>query len=140
MALCLQILACFSSFKKLYLTNEQKGIKKNPFTVNWRNLRCNGQMPLKINLIGALAYERWHLASFFRTLKMMPSGVGGRICLGYVLAMLHLEHFVANLVWNFKWMAAARDDTDQSKKQGFTVVMKKPLKHTSQMMKKSQGL
>ncbi|KAF2288039.1 hypothetical protein GH714_004042 [Hevea brasiliensis] len=63
-----------------------------------------------------------------REIKMMPFGVGRRICPGYGLAMLHLEYFVANLVWNFKWMAADGDEVDLSEKQEFTVVMKNPLK------------
>ncbi|XP_050225625.1 cytochrome P450 89A2-like [Mercurialis annua] len=63
-----------------------------------------------------------------REIKMMPFGAGRRICPGFGLAMLHLEYFVANLVWNFKWMAVDGDDIDLSEKQEFTVVMKNPLK------------
>ncbi|KDP21787.1 hypothetical protein JCGZ_00574 [Jatropha curcas] len=63
-----------------------------------------------------------------KEIKMMPFGAGRRICPGYGLAMLHLEYFVANLVWNFKWMAVDGDDVDLSEKQEFTVVMKNPLK------------
>ncbi|XP_010528671.1 PREDICTED: cytochrome P450 89A2-like [Tarenaya hassleriana] len=63
-----------------------------------------------------------------RGIKMMPFGVGRRICPGLNLALLHLEYFVANLVAEFEWKAAANDDVDLSEKLEFTVVMKKPLK------------
>ncbi|KAH9650294.1 BED-type domain-containing protein [Citrus sinensis] len=45
-----------------------------------------------------------------REIKMMPFGAGRRICPGFGLAMLHLEYFVANLVWNFKWKAVDGDE------------------------------
>ncbi|KAE8077534.1 hypothetical protein FH972_016092 [Carpinus fangiana] len=63
-----------------------------------------------------------------REIKMMPFGVGRRICPGIGLALLHLEYFVANLVWNFVWKAVDGDEVDLSEKQEFTVVMKYPLK------------
>jgi cytochrome P450 len=63
-----------------------------------------------------------------REIKMMPFGAGRRICPGFGLAMLHLEYFVANLVWNFVWKAVDGDEVDLSEKQEFTVVMKCPLK------------
>ncbi|XP_059433988.1 cytochrome P450 89A2-like [Corylus avellana] len=63
-----------------------------------------------------------------KEIKMMPFGVGRRICPGAGLAMLHLEYFVANLVWNFDWKAVEGDEVDLSEKQEFTVVMKYPLK------------
>ncbi|KAJ6366124.1 hypothetical protein OIU77_002660 [Salix suchowensis] len=62
-----------------------------------------------------------------REIKMMPFGVGRRICPGYGLAMLHLEYFVANLIWKFEWKAVDGDDIDLSEKEEFTVVMKNPL-------------
>ncbi|KAK7858456.1 cytochrome p450 89a9 [Quercus suber] len=59
---------------------------------------------------------------------MMPFGVGRRICPGSGLAMLHLEYFVANLVWSFEWKAVEGGDVDLTEKQEFTMVMKNPLK------------
>lgn len=62
-----------------------------------------------------------------REIKMMPFGAGRRICPGLGLAMLHLEYYVANLVWNFEWKAVDGDNVDLSEKQEFTTVMKYPL-------------
>ncbi|XP_074315799.1 cytochrome P450 89A2-like [Silene latifolia] len=62
-----------------------------------------------------------------REIKMMPFGVGRRICPALRLAMLHLEYYVANLVWNFKWTSPDGYDVDLSEKQEFTIVMKHPL-------------
>ncbi|XVF56654.1 hypothetical protein PTKIN_Ptkin06aG0137500 [Pterospermum kingtungense] len=62
-----------------------------------------------------------------REIKMMPFGVGRRICPGLALAVLHLEYFVANLVWNFEWKAMDGDEVSLEEKQEFTVVMKTPL-------------
>ncbi|XP_060204073.1 cytochrome P450 89A2-like [Lycium barbarum] len=63
-----------------------------------------------------------------REIKMMPFGAGRRICPGLALALLHLEYFVANLVWHFQWKAVEGDDVDLSEKLEFTVVMKNPLR------------
>ncbi|MBA0783092.1 hypothetical protein Gotri_000863 [Gossypium trilobum] len=63
-----------------------------------------------------------------REIKMMPFGVGRRICPGLALAILHLEYFVANLVFNFQWRAMDGDDVSLEEKQEFTVVMKTPLR------------
>ena len=60
-------------------------------------------------------------------LKMMSFGAGRRICPGQGLALLHLEYFVANLVWNFEWKGVDGDDIDLCEKQEFTIVMKYPL-------------
>ncbi|KAK4790477.1 hypothetical protein SAY86_017781 [Trapa natans] len=62
-----------------------------------------------------------------REIKMMPFGVGRRMCPGYTLALLHLEYFVANLVWRFEWKPVEGDQIDLSEKEAFTVVMKNPL-------------
>ncbi|KAG9158101.1 hypothetical protein Leryth_000257 [Lithospermum erythrorhizon] len=60
-----------------------------------------------------------------REIKMMPFGAGRRICPGFGLALLHLEYFVANLVWCFKWESV--DLVDLTEKREFTVVMMNPL-------------
>ncbi|GMI78949.1 cytochrome P450, family 87, subfamily A, polypeptide 6 [Hibiscus trionum] len=62
-----------------------------------------------------------------REVKMMPFGVGRRICPGLGLALLHLEYFVANLIWKFEWKAMDGDEISLEEKQEFTVVMKNPL-------------
>ncbi|XP_071709630.1 cytochrome P450 89A2-like [Rutidosis leptorrhynchoides] len=60
-------------------------------------------------------------------IKMMPFGVGRRMCPGYDLALLHLEYFVANMVWYFDWAAPDGYNVDLAEKAEFTVVMKNPL-------------
>jgi len=61
-------------------------------------------------------------------IKMMPFGAGRRICPAYNLAMLHVEYFVANLIWNFEWKTSLPgSNVDLSEKQEFTMVMKYPL-------------
>ncbi|XP_038902573.1 cytochrome P450 89A2-like [Benincasa hispida] len=62
-----------------------------------------------------------------KEIKMMPFGVGRRICPGWGVAILHLEYFIANLVWRFEWKAVDGDEVDMSEKEELTVVMKKPL-------------
>ncbi|KAJ0964265.1 hypothetical protein J5N97_029387 [Dioscorea zingiberensis] len=64
-----------------------------------------------------------------REIKMMPFGVGRRICPGLGLAMLHLEYFVANLVREFEWKAVEGEEVDvDSEKSEFSVVMKNPFR------------
>ncbi|WCJ27750.1 Cytochrome P450 superfamily protein [Euphorbia peplus] len=63
-----------------------------------------------------------------KEITMLPFGAGRRICPGYGFAMLHLEYFVANLVWNYEFKAVNDEDVDLSQKQEFTVAsMKNPL-------------
>ncbi|XP_062206202.1 cytochrome P450 89A2-like [Phragmites australis] len=61
-------------------------------------------------------------------IKMMPFGVGRRICAGLGIAMLHLEYFVANMVREFEWQEVPGDEVDFAEKSEFTIVMKKPLR------------
>ncbi|CAA7406718.1 unnamed protein product [Spirodela intermedia] len=63
-----------------------------------------------------------------KEIRMMPFGVGRRICPGMGLALLHLEYFVANLVGEFRWEAADGGEVDLSEKTEFTVVMRNPLR------------
>ncbi|KAL7604610.1 hypothetical protein Lser_V15G15407 [Lactuca serriola] len=61
-------------------------------------------------------------------IKMMPFGVGKRMCPGYALGLLHLESFVANLIWYFHWTPPNGDhDVDLTEKAEFTIVMMNPL-------------
>ncbi|KAL5996110.1 hypothetical protein ACLOJK_026183 [Asimina triloba] len=63
-----------------------------------------------------------------REIKMMPFGVGRRICPALSLAILHLEYLVANLVREFQWKPKEEGEIiDLSEKMEFTVVMKNPL-------------
>ncbi|BAT91239.1 hypothetical protein LR48_Vigan08g202600 [Vigna angularis] len=63
-----------------------------------------------------------------KEIKMMPFGAGRRMCPGYALAMLHLEYFVANFLWNFEWKVVDGEHVDLSEELQFTTVMKNPLK------------
>ncbi|MBA0584764.1 cytochrome P450 89A2 [Gossypium raimondii] len=63
-----------------------------------------------------------------REIKMMPFGVGRRICPALGLALLHLEYFVGNMIWKYEWKAMDGDSISLEEKQEFTVVMKTPLK------------
>ncbi|KAE9464597.1 hypothetical protein C3L33_03494, partial [Rhododendron williamsianum] len=63
-----------------------------------------------------------------REIKMMPFGEGRRICPAIGLALLHLELFVANLVWYFEWKTVGGNTVDLSEKQEFITVMKYPLR------------
>ncbi|CAL4917540.1 unnamed protein product [Urochloa decumbens] len=63
-----------------------------------------------------------------REIKMMPFGVGRRICAGLGVAMLHLEYFVANLVREFEWHEVPGEEVDLAETREFTTVMKKPLR------------
>ncbi|KAK4480514.1 hypothetical protein RD792_013590 [Penstemon davidsonii] len=51
-----------------------------------------------------------------------------RICPAWGLGMLHLEYFVANLIWHFEWTPLEGDEIDLSEKHGSTVVMENPLR------------
>ncbi|XP_028767215.1 cytochrome P450 89A2-like [Neltuma alba] len=61
-----------------------------------------------------------------KEMKMVPFGLGRRMCPASNMAMLHLEYFTANLIWNFEWKPAT-DTVDLSETQEFLVVMKNPL-------------
>ncbi|KAI3796313.1 hypothetical protein L1987_38980 [Smallanthus sonchifolius] len=60
-------------------------------------------------------------------IKMMPFGARRRLCPGSDLALLHLEYFVANLVWYFDWSVPDGCHFDLDEKNEFTIVMKNPL-------------
>ena len=56
-------------------------------------------------------------------IKMMPFGAGRRMCPASDLALLHLQYFVANLIWYFEWRTPEGYDVDLSEKIEFTVLM-----------------
>ncbi|KAF0928776.1 hypothetical protein E2562_010655 [Oryza meyeriana var. granulata] len=61
-------------------------------------------------------------------IKMMPFGVGRRICAGLNIAMLHLEYFVGSMVMEFEWKEVEGLEVDFAEKREFTTVMSKPLR------------
>ncbi|XBJ27534.1 hypothetical protein VPH35_004784 [Triticum aestivum] len=61
-------------------------------------------------------------------IRMMPFGVGRRICAGLNIAVLHLLYLVANMVREFEWKEAAGHEVDLAEKLEFMVVMKKELR------------
>ncbi|KAK8941643.1 Cytochrome P450 89A2 [Platanthera guangdongensis] len=62
-----------------------------------------------------------------KEIKMLTFGAGRRMCPGYVLAILHLELFVANLV-EFLWKPERGEEVDLSEKLELTTIMKNPLR------------
>ncbi|KAF8672176.1 hypothetical protein HU200_049743 [Digitaria exilis] len=72
-----------------------------------------------------------------REIKMMPFGVGRRICAGLGIALLHLEYFVANLVREFEWKEVPGEEVDLAEAREFTTVMKKPLR--ARLMRRTAG-
>ncbi|ERN13159.1 cytochrome P450 77A2 [Amborella trichopoda] len=69
--------------------------------------------------------------------KMMPFGVGRRICPGLGLGMLHISLMVATMVQQFEWLPnPAVPRVDMSEKFEFTVLMKTPLLAIAQPRKK----
>ncbi|XP_021767855.1 cytochrome P450 89A2-like [Chenopodium quinoa] len=63
-----------------------------------------------------------------KEIKMMPFGVGRRMCPGNVLARMNLEYMVANLVWHFEWKAMDGEVVDLDEKEVFAIMMKNPLR------------
>ncbi|ESQ48993.1 hypothetical protein EUTSA_v10022031mg [Eutrema salsugineum] len=61
--------------------------------------------------------------------KMMPFGVGRRICPGMGMATVHVNLMIARMVQEFEWSEyPPGSDVDFSGKLVFAVVMKKPLR------------
>ena len=63
-----------------------------------------------------------------KSVKMMPFGVGRRICPGMGLALESLRYFVAGLVSEFTWEAPDDSDVDLSDSLELIYVMKNPLR------------
>ncbi|KAG0531234.1 hypothetical protein BDA96_04G006200 [Sorghum bicolor] len=64
-----------------------------------------------------------------KEIKMMPFGVGRRMCPGYALGMHHAEYFVARLVRDLEWLPPADGEVvDMAELMEFTTVMKHPLR------------
>ncbi|KAL6629697.1 hypothetical protein ACP70R_029462 [Stipagrostis hirtigluma subsp. patula] len=64
-----------------------------------------------------------------REIKMMPFGVGRRMCPGYALGMHHAGYFVARMVQELEWLPPAEGEAvDMTERLEFTMVMKHPLR------------
>ncbi|KAJ1254921.1 hypothetical protein BS78_K306500 [Paspalum vaginatum] len=66
-----------------------------------------------------------------KEIKMMPFGVGRRMCPGYSLAMRIAEYFVARLVMDLQWWRPPPPpgaEVDMAEVFDFTTVMKHPLR------------
>ncbi|KAG5559077.1 hypothetical protein RHGRI_008855 [Rhododendron griersonianum] len=90
------------------------------------NLWCSNLRGSLLILVAATVHEASDLFDITgsREIKMMPFGEGRRICPAIGLALLHLELFVANLVWYFEWKTVGGNTVDLSEKQEFITVMK----------------
>nr|QNS29954.1 cytochrome P450 [Nothapodytes nimmoniana] len=61
--------------------------------------------------------------------KMMPFGVGRRICPGLSMATVHVNLMIARMIQEFEWFAYPENGkVDFREKLEFTVVMKNPLR------------
>ncbi|KAM7463826.1 hypothetical protein LguiA_031947 [Lonicera macranthoides] len=64
-----------------------------------------------------------------RGVRMMPFGVGRRICPGLSMGTVHVSLILARMVQEFEWIAYPENSrVDFSEKLEFTVVMKNPLR------------
>ncbi|KAL2571523.1 hypothetical protein AAZX31_17G014900 [Glycine max] len=60
--------------------------------------------------------------------RMMPFGVGRRICPAWTLGILHINLLLAKMVQAFHWLPNPNAPPDPTETFAFTVVMKNPLK------------
>ncbi|KAK7363726.1 hypothetical protein VNO77_05878 [Canavalia gladiata] len=60
--------------------------------------------------------------------RMMPFGIGRRICPAWTLGMLHINLLLAKMVLAFQWLPLPNAPPDPAETFAFTVVMKNPLK------------
>lgn len=65
-----------------------------------------------------------------KQVKMMPFGVGRRICPALGLGTLHINLILARMVQAFQWSCPDGETPDPTEKFAFTVVMNNPLQAT----------
>ncbi|MQL73741.1 hypothetical protein Taro_006091 [Colocasia esculenta] len=64
-----------------------------------------------------------------RGVRMMPFGVGRRICPAASLGILHIQLMLARMVWEFRWMPVPGEAPPTTEETfAFTMVMKNPLR------------
>ncbi|KAI4295870.1 hypothetical protein L6164_035868 [Bauhinia variegata] len=63
-----------------------------------------------------------------KAVKMMPFGIGRRICPAWTLGVLHINLLLAKMVHAFKWLPVPNAPPDPTETFAFTIVMKNPLK------------
>lgn len=64
-----------------------------------------------------------------RGVRMMPFGVGRRICPAASLGTLHVQLMLARMVWEFRWVPVPGEAPPETEETfAFTVVMKTPLR------------
>ncbi|ERN19528.1 hypothetical protein AMTR_s00062p00048540 [Amborella trichopoda] len=63
-----------------------------------------------------------------RHVKMMPFGIGRRICPAWTLGTLHVHLMLARMVQAFRWVPDESAPPDPTETFAFTVVMKNPLR------------
>ena len=75
-----------------------------------------------------------------RGVRMMPFGVGRRICPAYTLGLLHFQMMLAKMVREFKWIPVPGEKPLTTEETfAFTVVMKDPLRAAIIERKKKLG-
>lgn len=63
-----------------------------------------------------------------KAVKMMPFGIGRRICPAWTLGILHINMLLAKMVHAFHWLPIPNNPPNPTETFAFTVVMKNPLK------------
>lgn len=63
-----------------------------------------------------------------KAVRMMPFGVGRRICPAYTLGMLHINLMLSRMIREYRWVPVPGEMPDPTETFAFTVIMKHPLR------------